>query len=433
MIDRVDVLTGGASSVYGADAVAGVVNFIMDTDFEGVRLDTQYSFYQHENNTNEFVEEALNPRDFGFPTGQRRRRRHVGHRPRHRRRLRRRPRPHHRLCRLPQHQPGAAGQARLQRLRLTARTAAQVAGQSRPAPTIAAARRPRPTPRSSCSIRRRLTNFATFFQVGPNRTLIPGFTPYNFAPTNYFQRPDERYTAGLFAEYEISQARASRTWSSCSWTTARSRRSRRRATSATRSTINCDNPLLSAQQRAIICDTENLRRAEPARHRGRRQSGDRRRRLFTDRRPARPSTAASPRSCGATSKAAGAGTTCSTPNTASSPACAAISATSGPTTPTTSTAGPTSPRPISNDFSVTRLGRALDVIDNPNRLRRASTGDLPVAQADGTDPNCVPWDIFGTGTVGHRRRSTISRRPASSAAWSSETVANASLTGNLGE
>ena len=40
MIDRVDVLTGGASSVYGADAVAGVVNFVMDTDFEGVRLDS---------------------------------------------------------------------------------------------------------------------------------------------------------------------------------------------------------------------------------------------------------------------------------------------------------------------------------------------------------------------------------------------------------
>ena len=33
LIKRVEVLTGGASSVYGADAVAGVVNFIMDTEF----------------------------------------------------------------------------------------------------------------------------------------------------------------------------------------------------------------------------------------------------------------------------------------------------------------------------------------------------------------------------------------------------------------
>ena len=47
LVERVDVLTGGASAVYGADAVAGVVNFIMKHDFEGVQLNAQYSFYQH--------------------------------------------------------------------------------------------------------------------------------------------------------------------------------------------------------------------------------------------------------------------------------------------------------------------------------------------------------------------------------------------------
>ena len=49
MIERVDVLTGGASAVYGSDAVAGVVNFIMKKDFEGVELTSQYNFYWHEN------------------------------------------------------------------------------------------------------------------------------------------------------------------------------------------------------------------------------------------------------------------------------------------------------------------------------------------------------------------------------------------------
>ena len=39
LIERVDVLTGGASAVYGADAVAGVVNFILNTHFEGVKID----------------------------------------------------------------------------------------------------------------------------------------------------------------------------------------------------------------------------------------------------------------------------------------------------------------------------------------------------------------------------------------------------------
>jgi len=39
LVDRIDVVTGGASAVYGSDAVAGVVNFILKDDFEGVQLD----------------------------------------------------------------------------------------------------------------------------------------------------------------------------------------------------------------------------------------------------------------------------------------------------------------------------------------------------------------------------------------------------------
>lgn len=42
LIKRVDVLTGGAAAVYGADAVAGVVNFIMNDTFDGVELSSSY-------------------------------------------------------------------------------------------------------------------------------------------------------------------------------------------------------------------------------------------------------------------------------------------------------------------------------------------------------------------------------------------------------
>lgn len=38
LIERVDVLTGGASAIYGADGVSGVVNFVMKRDFEGLRV-----------------------------------------------------------------------------------------------------------------------------------------------------------------------------------------------------------------------------------------------------------------------------------------------------------------------------------------------------------------------------------------------------------
>jgi iron complex outermembrane recepter protein len=41
LIERVDVLTGGASAVYGADAVTGVVNYVLRQDFEGFEFDFQ--------------------------------------------------------------------------------------------------------------------------------------------------------------------------------------------------------------------------------------------------------------------------------------------------------------------------------------------------------------------------------------------------------
>ena len=63
LIKRVDVLTGGASTTYGSDAMAGVVNFVMDTDFEGVRGGVQYAAYNHDNN-NELAQEINARRRF---------------------------------------------------------------------------------------------------------------------------------------------------------------------------------------------------------------------------------------------------------------------------------------------------------------------------------------------------------------------------------
>tara|TARA_R110000782_G_scaffold182437_6_gene272732 strand:+ start:75312 stop:78185 length:2874 start_codon:yes stop_codon:yes gene_type:complete len=42
LVERVEVVTGGASAVYGSDAIAGVVNFIMKKDFQGIEADAQY-------------------------------------------------------------------------------------------------------------------------------------------------------------------------------------------------------------------------------------------------------------------------------------------------------------------------------------------------------------------------------------------------------
>ncbi|MEE4199819.1 TonB-dependent receptor domain-containing protein [Erythrobacter sp.] len=56
LVERIDVLTGGSSAVYGSDAVSGVVNFVLRDDFEGVELDVQYGFAQSDNGRTTFEE-----------------------------------------------------------------------------------------------------------------------------------------------------------------------------------------------------------------------------------------------------------------------------------------------------------------------------------------------------------------------------------------
>src|SRR5690606_4561493 len=46
LIEDIEIISGGASAVYGSDAIAGVVNVKLNDRFEGVALDTQYSAYE---------------------------------------------------------------------------------------------------------------------------------------------------------------------------------------------------------------------------------------------------------------------------------------------------------------------------------------------------------------------------------------------------
>ncbi len=65
-IERVDVVTGGASAAYGTDAVAGVVNFILDTNFTGIRGNVQAGISAYGDNENGQAELM-----FGTPIGDR--------------------------------------------------------------------------------------------------------------------------------------------------------------------------------------------------------------------------------------------------------------------------------------------------------------------------------------------------------------------------
>ena len=71
LIQRIEVLTGGASSIYGSDAIAGVVNFIMNDHFEGIQFSWNGNGYNHQQHS--FVGDIVaqraqtNPAQFQVP------------------------------------------------------------------------------------------------------------------------------------------------------------------------------------------------------------------------------------------------------------------------------------------------------------------------------------------------------------------------------
>lgn len=67
MIERVEVLTGGASATYGADAIAGVVNFIMRR-MNGVEVSVGAGAYQH-NNDNSYIQGLMDDRGYDYHSG----------------------------------------------------------------------------------------------------------------------------------------------------------------------------------------------------------------------------------------------------------------------------------------------------------------------------------------------------------------------------
>jgi len=49
LVERIEIVTGGASATYGSDAIAGVVNFILKKDFQGVQISGQFGDDWHDN------------------------------------------------------------------------------------------------------------------------------------------------------------------------------------------------------------------------------------------------------------------------------------------------------------------------------------------------------------------------------------------------
>ena len=243
LVDRVDVVTGGASAVYGADAVSGVVNFIMLKNFEGVRLEAQVSGYQHRNDNSEA--QALN-RARGYP--------------------------------LPQENVWDGAGIDLTGIiginSADGRGNATVYATYRHVDAVTQDKRDY----SNCSFNNtgtgaftcggsgtgfptRFFSFDTgedlMFENGGVRPRVPATDVFNFAPYNYYQRPDERYTFGAFAHYEINKA-------ADVYTQLMFMDDRTVAVIAPSGifgatvSLACNNPLLSASQIDRICTQAGL-------------------------------------------------------------------------------------------------------------------------------------------------------------------------------
>lgn len=259
MVKRVDVLTGGASATYGADAVSGVVNFVMDTNFTGLRIDVNYGAYQH-NNRNKITPPLLDARaqagfsNFVYPVGsvtdggqfdgtvsfgtkfdddRGHASVYFGYR-----------------------KANPALQARRDYSACTIQNTNAASGSAlNPAAPLQCGG----SATSATGTAFYFVSSTTSSTVGAlgAGTLTQGtLNRYNFAPLNYFQRPDERYTAGAFVDYEISPA----LHPYMEFMFMDDRTVAQIAPSGdfgNTLTINCDNPLLSVNQKSQICTNSN--------------------------------------------------------------------------------------------------------------------------------------------------------------------------------
>lgn len=413
MVKRIDVLTGGASSVYGADAVSGVVNFVMDTKFEGFRIDGQYSFYNHNNDIGTQVTNPLAARGYAIPRGMVTDGGTVdatvafgtsfddgrGH--------------------ISAYAGYRKVDAVLQRDRdysacsLAARTTAQVAANGA---------------LYSCGGSATSANGTVFdgtsstYQIGAGRTLVPGFTPYNFGPLNYFQRPDERYTAGVFAEYEVSDSLKPY----LEFMFMDDRTVAQIAPSGNFGntlSINCDNPLLGASQAAILCAPGNLLSdaSNPFATVG--NSGGTAL-VFTD---ALGNTYNKGFAQILRRNVEGGGRQSDLQHTSYR----GVLGLKGDLSEAWSydmyyQYGRTVYNQIyKNDFSVSRITKALDVVDD------GSGNAVCRSFLEGTDLNCVPWDIWGTGTVSQAALNYV-QVPGLAKGINTEQIVSGALTGDLG-
>jgi iron complex outermembrane receptor protein len=248
MIDSIEVLTGGASSTYGADAVGGVVNFKLNDHFEGVKLIADGGVYNHTNKDTDGVEEAISSHGF-------------------------------------QEAPSTVNPGAQKSLAFIAGinsedgkgnatfyatyrnvNAVLQSKYSYSACTLSSGYVTSNSGKFSCG--GSSTGFPGRFStigpglaapsnntIGPNGSLIPytAADAYNYGALNFYQRPDERYTAGAFLHYEFNDHLTAYANTMYMNDTSLAQIAASGAFFS-KFNVNCANPFLSTLEVATWCD-----------------------------------------------------------------------------------------------------------------------------------------------------------------------------------
>ncbi len=266
MVERVEILTGGASAVYGSDAVSGVVNFIMKKNFTGVQIDAQYNFYQHNNSYGGPGEAGLklvdqikfraqsNPSQFQLPddnvtdgygrqgsimigVGTEDGRGNI-------------------TAYATIRKDDEVLQANRDFSTCTLATAAPLTNWGN-ADFSTATSAGRGCGGSGTAYPGTFTDFSTYsFTVDSAtgntfRPFVAATDQYNFGPVNHYLRPDKYYSFGALGHYELSDN--ADVYTEMMFTDYRSiAQIAPGGAFFDTSTINCDNPLLSAQQATLV-------------------------------------------------------------------------------------------------------------------------------------------------------------------------------------
>jgi iron complex outermembrane recepter protein len=253
LIERVDVLTGGASAVYGADAVAGVVNFVLNTHYEGVKVDADYGMNMHNNNNQTNLAQlaafgaATPPSEVN--TGQNREVSIIAG----------------------SNFADGKGNATAYFTYLNSSAAVgyqfdhagcTLIGGATPASPVVCGGSGTTASGHVLEFGKVGGNSATLIdsvvdKTNGNLRPITGADLYNYGALSYFQRPAERYTAGAFLHYDVNdtttvymQTMFARNTSTAQYGPSGSFYSKE--------TISCTDPLLTAQELGVLCNPTTL-------------------------------------------------------------------------------------------------------------------------------------------------------------------------------